>query len=410
MTPRFVVAVAATLAAVTLCAQPVTIGRLYPQGGQGAVNSADAAPFSYIDFMHPATGTATLTHAVVRWTGAQATPCANAFKLKFLRQSGNVYSVTAERGPFPGNNGRNEIALSPGVPVAAGDLIALVQARPPTECGNVIVTPLNEVAMQVGNVEVSSGTNALGIVPGRTPAIFASSDENVVVTIVPVAGAVQGNFGSFFRTALQLTGSDETPITGTIVYHPAHPADASPSPSDPSTTFNLALHQTISFPDIATSLGRSGLGSIDIVTSGMPPVVTARVFNDAGFLGTSGFTEEAIAPVAALRAGQVAFLQMPPDVENFRMNIGIRTLGEPVTLTVGRWGANGSLLFGGTLGKEYPPNYFEQMRAQEFAGIGALVNNGLLSIQVTGGRAIVYATITDNTTNDSSIVFAVPTR
>ena len=396
----------AALAAIDAAAQTVTVGRLYPQGGSGSVGGS-SAPFTVVDVMHPVTANGVLRNAVVRWTAAPAPPCGNAYKLKFLRPSGTSYTVIAERGPFAGNNGRNDVALSPEVSVQAGDVIALVQLQAGAACGNVVMTLLNEVASLAGNVEVTTGTTLLGPVAGSTPAIFAASDANVVSTIIPVAGATRGNFGSFFRTALQLTGTDSTPVSGSLVYHPAGQVA---SPSDPSVKFTLNQRQTVSFPDFVTSLGLAGLGSVDVVTDGMPPVITARVFNDAGVDGTSGFTEEAIAPTAALQAPQVAVLTLPIDVSTFRVRIGVRTLGAPVQFTVGRYSNSGTLVVSPNVGKEYPANYFEQVSLEDFAGNAALVNDGLLSIEMLSGQAIVYATITDNRTNDSSIVFAVPTR
>ncbi len=401
------VALAASIA-VAAAAQSVTIGRLYPQEGGGTPFAGDATPFSFVDFTHPATANGVLMHAAVRWANAPTTPCTNAFKLKFLRPFGSTstYSLVDERGPFAASEGRNEFAIDP-VSVQRGDVIALVQLRSPSECGNLYVTRLSEAAMQAGNIDVASGRNDLGVVPGYSPAIFASADVTAVVGVLPAAGATLGAFGSFFRTSVQLTGTDSTPISGKIVFHPAGSVGA---PGDPSLAFNLVQHQTIVFPDVVTSVGRSGLGSLDIVTGGMPPVVTARVFNDAGFSGTQGFTEEAFAPTAALQNFQVAHLLMPTDIENYRMNVGVRTLGSEVTLSIGRYQANGSLLVAPNLVRTYPPNYYEQTSGQTFAGLAALSPNGLLTVQVTAGQAIVYATITDNRTNDSSILFAVPTR
>jgi hypothetical protein len=401
------VALAATLA-VTAAAQSVTVGRLYPQGGGGSPFAGDATPFSFVDFMHPATANGVLTHAIVRWSAPPTPPCTNAFKLKFLRPFGSTstYSLVDERGPFNASGGRNEITID-SVAVQRGDVIALTQLRAPSECGNLIVTRVSEAALQAGNIEVGSGRNDLGVIPGYSPAIFASADVTAVVGILPVAGATQGNFGSFFRTAVQLTGSDSSPVTGKIVFHPAGNI---PSSGDPSIPFNLALNQTVSFSDIVTSMGRSGLGSMDVVTSGMPPVLTARVYNDGGFSGTSGFTEEAFAPTAALQNFQTAYLSMPSDVENYRMNVGVRSLGSQTTLSIGRFSASGALLAAPNVVKTYPPNYFEQVSGAAFAGLTALSPDGVLTVQVIEGQAIVYATITDNRTNDSSIVFAVPTR
>jgi hypothetical protein len=387
----------------------ITVGRLYADGNSGSIGSPSQVPYSFVDVMHPATGAGSLTRAVVRWTGAPSTPCASAFKLKFLRPTSVVanYSAVIERGPFPASNGRNEVTLSPAVTVQAGDLIGVTQLQNASTCGSVQHTVTNDVVSLAGNLEVSTGANGLGFITGFIPRIYASSDASSLVAVLVVAGAAPGSNGAFFRTSVQMTGSDFTPITGRLVYHPAGvPA----SPSDPSTSFTIADLQTISFADIATSLGQVGLGSIDIFTSGVPPAASARIFNDTGATGTSGFTEEAISPYEALQGFEVASLHMPSDVTNFRMNVGVRTLGAPVTMSVGRWSSSGGFLAGTNITRTYPANYFEQTTAQAFAGLTSLAADGLLTIQVNAGQAIIYATITDNRTNDSSMQIAVPRR
>jgi hypothetical protein len=52
---------------------------------------------------------------------------------------------------------------------------------------------------------------------------------------------------------------------------------------------------TLNYADILVSMNQSGLGSLDILTTGSPtPIATARIFNDAGAAGTNGFSEEAV--------------------------------------------------------------------------------------------------------------------
>src|SRR5664279_909215 len=82
-------------------------------------------------------------------------------------------------------------------------------------------------------------------------------------------------------------------------------------------------------------MGQSGLGSLDVVsTSGPPPLVVSRVFNDAGAQGTSGLTEDAVDFAGGLQAGDYAILLVPPDLTQQRLNIGIRTLTRGAVLTV----------------------------------------------------------------------------
>src|SRR5213075_1670861 len=122
------VGVCFSVVAISAMAQ-VTVGRLYPPSVSATIGSATQTPYTFIDVMHPATASGTVLRAVVRWTSAPATPCANAFKLKFLKQTSVVgsFSAVTERGPFPASSGRNEILLSPAVNVVQGDLIGITQ-------------------------------------------------------------------------------------------------------------------------------------------------------------------------------------------------------------------------------------------------------------------------------------------
>src|SRR5437016_4942930 len=184
----------------------ITLGRLYPPSVAATIGGIAQTPYSYVDVMHPATGSGNVVRAIVRWTNVPSTPCASAFKLKFLHQTSLLgsFSTVTERGPFPASNGRNEVLLSPVVNVAQGDLIAITQLNPAQNCGAVVHYITNEVVELAGNSEVvaGSGSNIVSFVPGWTPSIFASSDATTLVDVLPVAGATAGSNGSFFRTSV----------------------------------------------------------------------------------------------------------------------------------------------------------------------------------------------------------------
>jgi hypothetical protein len=102
-------------------------------------------------------------------------------------------------------------------------------------------------------------------------------------------------------------------------------------------------------------MGVSGLGSADIeITSGAAPVATARVFNDAGPSGTTGFTEEAMRAEEAIPSGQNGVLLIPPDLTVARFNAGVRTLGEGASVTLSLKNAAGMLV--GSRTQALPPN------------------------------------------------------
>src|SRR5947209_6013637 len=155
-------------------------------------------------------------------------------------------------------------------------------------------------------------------------------------------------------------------------------------------------------------MGASGLGSIDIVTNGgAVPIASARVFSDGGALGTSGFSEEGVAPNDALDFFSRGILLAPSDLTNFRMNIGVRTLDNGATLDIAVYDAGGSIRAMKS-GFSFPANYFRQFSAEDFTGASAIPANGwiMVSISNIGGRAFVYSSAIDNKTSDSTFRMA----
>jgi hypothetical protein len=148
------------------------------------------------------------------------------------------------------------------------------------------------------------------------------------------------------------------------------------------------------------------IGSLDIVTPiGDPaPVVAARVFNDGGAGGTTGFTMSAASLDSLLQAGDHGVLFTPADVGRFRMNIGVRTGPSGAAMTVTRRSAAGTVLQ--TLTKTYASNFFEQISAAEFLATSPFGASDSITILMTSGSAIVYGVTADNTTQDPSIQFA----
>jgi hypothetical protein len=220
--------------------------------------------------------------------------------------------------------------------------------------------------------------------------------------ILPVVGSTAGVGGSFFRTAVQLHNSTTAPMTGQIVFHPSGPLGKS---GDPLLAYTLSPGQTPSIPDLLPALGRSGLGSADIeVTTGTVPIVTARVFNDAGAAGTTGFTEELMRTEEALRPGPSGALLLPADLTRFRFNMGVRTLEAGATATLTLRNAAGAVVT--TLSRAFPATYHEQQSAGAFLGVTTLPAGGSISIAITSGAAIFYGATVDNTTGDPSLQVA----
>jgi hypothetical protein len=383
----------------------VTVGSMPASGNYFTQSNNGVGPYTFIDLSHPATASGTMNTASVRWFGG----CSNAFKVKFIRLTNGVanYTETAERGPFnvtaPG--GVTTVALSPTVTVQSGDLIAVTQVGPLNPCGGMALSnAAPATAAMFFNADIpASGTMNGTFERGVWLNARASSDANILEGVLAAAGSLQGGFGSFFRTGLQLTNPEFKTITGRLVFHPA---GRSATPSDPSLPYAIEPGRTTSFNDVIESMGQSGLGSLDVVsTSGSRPVVVARIFNDAGAMGTSGFTEPLVLREEAIGLNERVYIVMPVDLTNFRMNVGIRTFDAGATLEIYAVSAAGALVVP-TFTKSYAPNYFEQPSLSQFLNGATPAANGVIGVTVKAGSAIVYASTTDNRTNDSSIRFA----
>ncbi|HEV7570635.1 MAG TPA: hypothetical protein VGQ21_03970, partial [Thermoanaerobaculia bacterium] len=172
---------------------------------------------------------------------------------------------------------------------------------------------------------------------------------------------------------------------------------------DPSTTLVIAPHATDS-TDVLSAMGVTGLGSVDVLSAAWSPLVTAHVFNDTGN-GTNGFIEPMVSVKDVIRSGATLRLVIPNDIANNRMNIGVRSLASAPHLGCLLYDAAGQQA--GTVSKNYPANYFEQVPLQEFIGASvAIPPGGSLDCQPFFGDLIIYSSITDNRTNDSAIYIA----
>ena len=111
-----------------------------------------------------------------------------------------------------------------------------------------------------------------------------------------------------------------------LVYHPA---GRSAEPGDPRRNVLLNGNETQTFTDIVATMGQTGLGSIDVLTTGFTPVITTRIYNDAGTAGTSGFTEEVVTSYEAIRSGAYADFTIAADLTNYRVNVGTALSASP---------------------------------------------------------------------------------
>jgi hypothetical protein len=187
-----------------------------------------------------------------------------------------------------------------------------------------------------------------------------------------------------------------------------HPGGFSGNDSDPTISYSLAPGATTSYADVLAAFGRTGLGSLDIVaTSGAAPLAVARVFNDGGVRGTTGFSVDAARPQDALQSGETGVLIAPADPAATRFNVGLRTFDAGATLSVTIRDRNGQTIR--TFTKVYAPSYFEQQAGSVFLGAAPGPSESV-AITVTAGSAIVYGASTDNKTQDPAIQVARAVR
>jgi len=279
-TPAVLLALSALF---SISASGQDVGYLSPRANVAFVAIA-GAPFTTLDFSHPATAAGTLTTATVRWTQAPAAGCTDAMKLKIVRPTPSPFGalfVIAERGPFNMSNGFNTVQLVPPIDVIAGDYLAVVQTRG-EPCGGMAVAASESSSLLFQfSSDLATGSFTSGLL--RTALDFgarASADVSVVSNIIPVVGSARGGFGSNFKTATQLTNISSFPIKGSLVFHPASRSGVA---TDPSLPYNLNAFHSVFYEDVIAQMGQTGLGSIDVVsTTSSAPIITVRVYNDGG--------------------------------------------------------------------------------------------------------------------------------
>lgn len=215
---------------------------------------------------------------------------------------------------------------------------------------------------------------------------------------LPAVASTPGQFGSFFKTSLQLHNATLESIRGELVYH------APGAPNSATLGYDLEPGVTTALEDLLPELGTSGIGSLDIVSSAGPlPLSVARVYNDAGEEGTTGITEEQVAVDQVLRAGDRGILIGSIDPERARFNIGVRTLEEGAVITAIVRNSAGVAVREVVL--EYPASHFVQLPAANLLGV-AFLGNDVVELTVHEGSAIIYGATTDNVTQDPTMMIA----
>ena len=214
--------------------------------------------------------------------------------------------------------------------------------------------------------------------------------------IVPVVGSTPGAFGGQFRTAIELRGAANE--HGRIVFHPAGQVA---SDADPSIPYSFVDRRVIAHDDIVAVMGRSGLGSLEIIPDADSidriPEVSVRLYNDTS-MGTFGTYTAPVFPYDYLRPASMQ-VRMPD--ARFRVNVGIRTLAATTVQSIIRR-ADGRL--DGLRTTSFPAGWMEMKSMTDFLGV-ALQPGDQVTLSYSGA-AIPFYTITENQTNDPTLVIA----
>jgi len=405
------------LASLT-AADPAIVGPM-AGGNLVTVPEAGSAPgATAIAIDAPVTSLGALDTAIFGWSSEAS--CATV-KIKVFRRRPEGFDFLAERGPFPvgggGPNGLSRVALSPPILVAPGDVLGIAGGGPGT-CGNPVGTAngFGRTVELAGDFSGSFPFDSSAPVHRNFDLALYASGTGVserLAGILAGVGSVRGAAGSDFKTQIQIVNPYPAPIRGRMIFHPA---GLTGSATDPSLGFSLEPGEAKGSADIVAALDLSGLWSVDVYTAfnNATPLVVARVFDDAGEGGTTGFTESLIDPAQVLGGPSAAVtgaLVSSPDPARYRFNVGIRTLGGPVGVAVSVKDASGTVVH--TVSKVFPANFFAQFSSRDFLGGFDLDADETLVITSSDGAAIFYGATTDNVTNDPSVqimpyLFAVP--
>ena len=429
MSMRILVTFCAVLMSVTASAQTIGTYALWPDtaldtsGIHIGLPPPDPAR-TYVNLSGPATANATIR--MVAFRISVSIPCTNAVKVKFFRRSGNTINFLTERGPFTVTANTTKVTLASPVDVQTGDVIGLTLLQ---ECGigGSIIGPIGQTTKTEGSAFIQGDASAnyllyptvgsslpqARLIPAFALSVFGSSsiDAEVRSQVIVVAGSTSGVGGSRFKTDVQMANVPAPlfafnpplrgdTVGGRLVYHRA---GVPGTPTDPSITFKLLPSESRNYLDIVGSNGITGLGSIDIYTTvGFEaPLAVARIYEDSAG-ATKGLTIDAQILDRALTEDAVLFA--PPDPTRFRMNIGVRTLDQPVNLGFVIFRANGTARTD-TIVRDYAANYFIQTDAALLLGT-ALQAGDVIVIRSGFAPAFVYGSIIDNTSQDPSLQFA----
>ena len=396
----------------------LTMGNAGTATAQGDTTFGGAA--TLVDLNHPATATGSITTVQIAW---YSNPCPSAGKIKIFHRAGNTMIPAAEESfGVPASSAQSfSITLGTPLPVNQGDYLGVYYTG---TCGgpSVDTRPFTGTYLLLSGSGQPEPTTPVTFDPAldARPGALAIAATGIVTEfragVIPGVGSGLGSNGSHFKTSLQMIahpfGGD---VTGKLVFHTV---GVGGSASDPSTPFTIPQGHALAFDDVVTAMGQTGFGTIDLVVSAgsTVPVTIARVYNQTEDGGTAGLGEELVntsgeaasggLAIQVIPAGFTGFMSGPPNTENTRFNVGVRTLDLGASVQYVLKDAAGNTL--ANANQLLPPNYFNQQDAAVLFGLSGIGANDYVEVTVSTGSAIVYGSSTDGTTNDPSVQFVYP--
>jgi len=248
--------------------------------------------------------------------------------------------------------------------------------------------PVNTSASEIRGATYAGGTRMV-FFSNRTGSAGQDLYETTRTrtTAIPVLASVTGLFGTTFKSPGQISNPYATPLSGNLVFHPAglqQPA------TDLVLAYTLNPFETRTSGDVMASFGATGLGWLEIIpaTDGEP----ASFFRIDDSVG-GATAVPTVSGSNILVAGSSGVLVTPSDLNRFRLNIGIRTLSNGVTMTISVYDAVRTLVR--TVTRSFVASYFAQFAAADLLG-GPIAPNETVVFRIDSGSAVIYSSSAAN--------------
>jgi hypothetical protein len=270
----------------------------------------------------------------------------------------------------------------------------------PWSAPRLVAGPVNSTSGEQRGSTIGDGTELYFFSgrPGGTGGTDLYRATRTRTTFVPVVGRAAGAHGSTFVTSAQLSNPGEHPASGHLVFHPA---GVEASASDPFYAYRLGPYESLALPDLMTSIGTVGIGSLEIVPDeGPAPASTIRIES-----GVNSVVVPAVGPDALLTKGMHSAVKMPSGQNRFRTNVGVRAFESGATIWVCMHQPDGTYIRGFT--REFAPNTLLQMSIADLYE-GPVEPDQMVMFTVNAGSAVIYVSTVENNGSSSTLQLVQP--